>query len=143
MTVRELAQLRLLNEQFLLAENWVHRRAARWLLHEFEPRVEQSNGWVAMPIGVNATVVCTSRSAETKAIATLDVSPLTNAHQRPVETESRRARNETPPPFSDGLFCRRFVELLDDHLGGDWESMLDVDGLEVEITCTQSCGFKW
>lgn len=153
MTVRELAQLRLLNDKLTEAEHWVHRRAARCLFD-----YHRSGGLKAAKLDertfedveVEAIVSCILsethpdfRPDEDNVVATLNAGVLLIENNELDKENWNEVPEREPHPLSDMHFCWLFHDLFDHRLGGDWNRMLQIDGLEIEVTLKQQRGMYW
>lgn len=127
MTVRELAQFRLLNNRLTKAERWIRECAAR---------CANTSADVVM----HAHVYCHFRTREPvfessceDVLATLDGGELTHSPDKDCDTCANERANMATPPLSDMLACAFFME-LHRHLNRDWNAVLDVDRVHADFS---------
>ncbi|WP_213779533.1 hypothetical protein [Caballeronia sp. dw_276] len=153
LTVHELARLRLLNDKLLKTENWIHQRAARCLL-DYQSAGglirARLDGHTYEDVELNAAVTCILRetnpefeSDEDNVIAKLNAKLLLDNKDVLGQENWNEVWEPGPHPLSDMHFCWLFHDLFDHHLEGDWDKMLDVGGLLVEVTLAQQRDEYW
>jgi hypothetical protein len=153
MTVRELANLRLLNEKLQQAEHWIHRRAARSLFDYHKAgglkaaRLDEQN---FEDVEMDATVCCLLRETHPEfnpngdnIVARLNAGLLLAAEAELGRGNWNEVWESEPHPLSDMHFCWLFHDLFDHQLKGDWNRMLDVGGLWIEVSLIQQREMYW
>jgi hypothetical protein len=153
MTVRELANLRLLNEKLQQAEHWIHRRGARCLFDYHKSgglKAGRLDEQTFEDVEVDATVACVLREThpdfnpnEDNIVAKLNASLLLVAEAELGRGNWNEVRESEPHPLSDMQFCWLFHDLYDHQLKRDWNRMLDVGGLWIEVSLIQQRNMCW
>ena len=153
MTVRELARLRILNDRLQQAEHWIHRRAARCLFDYHKAgglKVGTVDAHTVEDVEVDATVCCVLPEShpdfepdKDNIVATLSAGPLLVEKNELGEGNWNEVWEHEPHPLSDMRFCWLFHDLFDHQLKGNWDRMLDVGGVWIEVTITQQRDECW
>jgi hypothetical protein len=126
MTVRDLARLRTLNERLERIEQGLADLPLTGLLNRRD----------AHSSSVRAFVHCSARrTIGERRIARLDGSAFLSGRAKAQSAVT--ARPTLPPPLTDVRACRLFRDLYEAHLHGDWDTMLLIESLHVEISLTQ------
>ncbi len=147
MTVHELARLRLLNDKLLQTEIWIHRRAARCLFDYHNAgglKRARLDEHTYEDVELDATVCCILNEAHPEfkpngdnIIATLNAGLLLVEENKLDRQNWNEVWESKPHPLSDMHFCWLFHDLFDHHLRGDWDRMLQIGGLQIEVTLIQ------
>jgi hypothetical protein len=153
MSVRELARLRLLNDKLVQVEHWIHRRAARCLFDYHKAgglKGTKLDPHVTEDVDVDASVWCVLgethpnyKSDSDNLVATLNAGLLLNTEDVLGQWNWNEVWEHEPHPLSDMHFCWLFHDLFDHQLKGNWDRMLDIGGLWVEVTMTQQRHEYW
>lgn len=139
MTVRELAKLRTLYERLLRAERWIGAVAGEACAsacrkagsHDAAERYAWREG---------ARVYCCSHASdEETVIAVLNCATLSCRGPLASDAEERGTPAALPPPLSDLRGSRLFRELHEGYLNGNWDRLLEIDGIRIEFS-PECCG---
>jgi hypothetical protein len=154
MTVHELAQLRLLNEKLIQAEHWIHRRVTQCRFDYYTAGGQEAanlESHVSEDFEVDASVWCVLREThldfktdDDNIVAQLSGAALLVHNEDKLGVENwNEVWEPEPHPLSDMRFCWLFHDLFDHTLKGNWERMLDIGGVWVEVTLTQQREVYW
>jgi hypothetical protein len=153
MTVHELARLRLLNDKLLQTENWIHRRATRCLFdyHNAGGLMRaRPDAHTYEDVELDATVTCILRethpeykSDEDNVVAKLNAGLLLNNEDVLGNWNWNEVWEQEPHPLSDMHFCWLFHDLFDHQLKGNWDRMVDIGGVRVEVMMAQQREEYW
>jgi hypothetical protein len=153
MTVRELARLRLLNDRLQQAEHWIRRRAARCLFDYHKAgglKAVRLDEQTYEDVEVDATVCCILHEShpnfeldKDNIVAKLDAGLLLVEKNELREGNWNEVWEQEPHPLSDMHVCWLFHDLFDHQLKGNWDRMLDIGGVWVEVAMAQQREEYW
>jgi hypothetical protein len=122
MTVRELARLRILYEHLARAERWISEVA--------------SGGDNMHGTGERVFVYCYAHRLRDEAAIPVLTCANVLFDDLPASGTTKSAPPVLPPPLSDLRGCRLFRELHEVQLNGNWDRLLDIDRIRVELSAS-------
>jgi hypothetical protein len=122
MTVRELARVRILYEHLARAERWISEVASG---------ADNITG-----TGEPAFVRCYAHTLRDEAVIPVLTCADVLCGNSPASGTTENTSLVLPPPLSDLRGCRLFRELHEDRLNGNWDRLLDIDRIRVELSAS-------
>jgi hypothetical protein len=123
MTVRELARLRILYEHLARAERWISEVASG---------ADNIQG-----TGEQVLVYCYAHTLRGEAVIPVLTYADVLCGSLPTSGTTESTSLVLPPPLSDLRGCRLFRELHEDQLNGNWDWLLDIDRIRVELSASR------
>jgi hypothetical protein len=122
MTVRELARLRILYEHLARAERWISEVASG------ADNIQGTRERVV--------VYCYAHTLRDEAAIAVLTYANVLCDNSPASGTTESASLVLPPPLSDLRGCRLFRELHEVQLNGNWDRLLDIDRIRVELSAS-------
>ena len=131
LTVRELARIRLLNDQLTFIEQWIVAHASTFWHHS-----------VTEIFGVQARVYCVARSgcacSDGKIVMEFDVLTLLKGTQQfTAPLSGQLTRRVTDNLFANMQACHLYRELSERQLPSEWNRLLEIDEIRVELVISR------
>jgi hypothetical protein len=156
MTVRELAKLHLLKERLARAEEWIRRVSEGRISYGGNDCVKtlamalKDDEGALDKVQVQADVYCLSRVLRRglapdgdMIVAKLDRSVLLREGGDDDPYPVNQANRADADLLTNMRVGRMFLELHEHHLNRDWNRMLDIDGLRIEVSTVQYRAECW